>query len=156
MPVTRPAGLKICSSPTPGFTGRQEILSQMHAYFFHDIGNDMCLSCTGFCAGKSQISFKFIEECRLVMRIFPWEHLGKYSRRLRFISSALSKKSSHSFRCLASRSSASCSESPVPSAIAIFLRRAAIVSAVRASMKYTSEYVARQITVQGHNSATTI
>ena len=64
--VTRPAGLKICPPPTPVFTGRQDILSQMHAYFFHDIGKRHVFVLYGLGgAGKSQISFKFIEECQV-------------------------------------------------------------------------------------------
>jgi hypothetical protein len=65
MPSTR-AGLKRCPPPTPFFTGRKDILSQMHAYFSDNLGKRHVFVLHGLGgAGKSQIAFKFVEECRV-------------------------------------------------------------------------------------------
>jgi hypothetical protein len=65
VPSTR-AGLKRCPPPTPFFTGRKDILSQMHAYFSDNLGKRHVFVLHGLGgAGKSQIAFKFVEECRV-------------------------------------------------------------------------------------------
>ena len=65
MPSSR-AGLKRCPPPTPFFTGRKDILSQMHAYFSANLGKRHVFVLHGLGgAGKSQIAFKFVEECQV-------------------------------------------------------------------------------------------
>src|SRR5271170_5350971 len=65
MPSAR-AGLKRCPPPTPFFTGRKDILSQMHIYFSENLGRRHVFVLHGLGgAGKSQIAFQFVEECRL-------------------------------------------------------------------------------------------
>src|SRR3984957_20545554 len=58
-------GLRSCPPPTPVFTGREDVLSQMHVYFSGNIGKRHVFVLHGLGgAGKSQISFKFVEECQ--------------------------------------------------------------------------------------------
>src|ERR1700722_1873909 len=65
MPFSR-TDLRSCPPPTPVFTGRQDILSQMHAYFSNDVGKRHVFVLHGLGgAGKSQIAFKFVEECQV-------------------------------------------------------------------------------------------
>jgi len=65
MPSSR-AGLKRCPPPTPFFTGRKDILSQMHTYFSENFGKRHVFVLHGLGgAGKSQIAFKFVEECEV-------------------------------------------------------------------------------------------
>jgi hypothetical protein len=57
--------IRRCPPSTPVFTGRQDILFQMHAYFCEDLGKRHVFVLHGLGgAGKSQIAFKFIEECQ--------------------------------------------------------------------------------------------
>ena len=57
--------LKGCPSPTPVFTGRHDILSKMHAYFSTNVGKRHVFVLYGLGgSGKSQIAFKFVEECQ--------------------------------------------------------------------------------------------
>ena len=56
--------LKCCPPPTSVFTGRRDILDQIHACF-SDVGKRCVVVLYGLGgAGKSQIAFKFIEECQ--------------------------------------------------------------------------------------------
>jgi hypothetical protein len=65
MPSTH-AALKRCPPPTPFFTGRKDILSRMHTYFSDNLGKRHVFVLHGLGgAGKSQIAFKFVEECRV-------------------------------------------------------------------------------------------
>src|ERR1700722_2048433 len=62
-------GLRSCPPPTPVFTGRQDILSQMRASFSSDVGRRHVFVLHGLGgAGKSQIAFKFVEECQVASR----------------------------------------------------------------------------------------
>jgi hypothetical protein len=55
--------LRRCPPPTPVFTGRQDILSEMHNCFSSDIGKRHVFVLYGLGGiGKSQIMLKFIEE----------------------------------------------------------------------------------------------
>jgi len=59
-------GLRSCPPPTPVFTGREDILSQMHGYFSSNVGRRHVFVLHGLGgSGKSQISFKFVEECQV-------------------------------------------------------------------------------------------
>src|SRR3984957_18633645 len=54
-------GLRSCPPPTPVFTGREDILSQMHAYFSGNVGRCHIFVLHGLGgARKSQISFKYV------------------------------------------------------------------------------------------------
>ena len=65
MPSSR-AGLKRCPPPTPVFTGREDILAQMRTYFSNNLGKRHVFVLHGLGgAGKSQIAFKFVEECQV-------------------------------------------------------------------------------------------
>ncbi|HXP49251.1 MAG TPA: tetratricopeptide repeat protein, partial [Bacteroidia bacterium] len=56
--------LKSCPAPTGVFTGRQDVLSQMHAYFSSNIGMRHVFVLYGLGgAGKSQIAYKFVDMC---------------------------------------------------------------------------------------------
>jgi hypothetical protein len=56
--------LKSCPAPTGVFTGRQDVLSQMHAYFSSNIGMCHVFVLYGLGgAGKSQIAYKFVDMC---------------------------------------------------------------------------------------------
>ena len=60
------AGPKRCPPPSRVFTGRQDILSQMHRYFSANLGKRHVFVLHGLGgAGKSQIAFKFVEECEV-------------------------------------------------------------------------------------------
>jgi hypothetical protein len=51
------------------FTGREDVLSQMRAYFSGNIGKRHVFVLYGLGgAGKSQITFKFVEECQVTSR----------------------------------------------------------------------------------------
>ena len=79
VPSTR-AGLKRCPPPTPFFTGRKDILSQMHAYFSDNLGKRHVFVLHGLSgAGKSQIAFKFVEECQVDAKT------SRYARSMRQI-----------------------------------------------------------------------
>jgi len=59
-------GLRSCPPPTPVFTGRKDVLSQMHAYFSANVGRRHVFVLHGLGgSGKSQIAFKFVEECQV-------------------------------------------------------------------------------------------
>ncbi|KAF8573609.1 FabD/lysophospholipase-like protein [Ramaria rubella] len=62
-PVTcKKPHIKACPPPVNIFTGRQDILDQMHGYFFNDIGKRHTFVLYGLGgAGKSQIAYKFVE-----------------------------------------------------------------------------------------------
>jgi hypothetical protein len=65
MSFTR-AGPKRCPPPSRVFTGRRDILSQMHSYFSTNSGKRHVFVLHGLGgAGKSQIAFKFVEECQV-------------------------------------------------------------------------------------------
>ncbi|KAF8579258.1 FabD/lysophospholipase-like protein [Ramaria rubella] len=54
--------IKACPPPVNIFTGRQDILNQMHGYFSNDIGKRHTFVLYGLGgAGKSQIAYKFVE-----------------------------------------------------------------------------------------------
>ncbi|KAF8586125.1 TPR-like protein, partial [Ramaria rubella] len=54
--------IKACPPPVNIFTGRQDILNQMHGYFSNDIGKRHIFVLYGLGgAGKSQIAYKFVE-----------------------------------------------------------------------------------------------
>src|ERR1700739_3152438 len=54
--------LKACPAPTGVFTGRQDVLSKMHAYFSSDLGMRHIFVLYGLGgAGKSQIAYKFVD-----------------------------------------------------------------------------------------------
>src|ERR1700722_2273572 len=60
------AGPKRCPPPSPVFTGRQDILSKMRKYFSTNSGKRHVFVLHGLGgAGKSQIAFKFVEECQV-------------------------------------------------------------------------------------------
>src|SRR3984957_17045248 len=60
------AGSKRCPPPSRVFTGRQDILSQMHTYFSTNLGECRVFVLHGLGgAGKSQIAFKFVKECQV-------------------------------------------------------------------------------------------
>src|ERR1700722_14227538 len=60
------AGSKRCPPPSRVFTGRRDILSQMHTYFSTNLGKRHVFVLHGLGgAGKSQIAFKFVEECQV-------------------------------------------------------------------------------------------
>jgi len=66
MSSTTRAGPKRCPPPSRVFTGRQDILSQMHKYFSTNPGKRHVFVLHGLGgAGKSQIAFKFVEECQV-------------------------------------------------------------------------------------------
>ncbi|KAF8586138.1 FabD/lysophospholipase-like protein [Ramaria rubella] len=62
-PVTcKKPHIKACPPPVNIFTGRQDILNQMHGYFSNDIGKRHIFVLYGLGgAGKSQIAYKFVE-----------------------------------------------------------------------------------------------
>ena len=60
--------LRSCPAPTRFFTGRHEILSQMHVYFSKEEKHHVFVLYGLGGAGKSQIAFKFIEECQSDMK----------------------------------------------------------------------------------------
>jgi hypothetical protein len=58
--------LRSCPIPSPVFTGRKDILAAMHVYFSTDIGGrHVYVLCGVVGVGKSQIVYKFIEECQV-------------------------------------------------------------------------------------------
>ena len=63
--------LKTCPPPTIDFTGRADILSQLDEYFCasptsFDLGKQRVFVLYGLGgAGKSQIAFKFVEQCQV-------------------------------------------------------------------------------------------
>jgi hypothetical protein len=58
--------LRRCPIPTPMFTGRKDILAAMHVYFSTEIGRRHFYVLCGLGGiGKSQIVYKFIEECQV-------------------------------------------------------------------------------------------
>src|SRR3984957_16652093 len=60
------AGPKRCPPPSRVFTGRRDILSQMHKYFSTNLGECRVFVLHGLGgAGKSQIAFKFVKECQV-------------------------------------------------------------------------------------------
>jgi hypothetical protein len=60
--------LKTCPFPTRVFTGRRNVIDQMHAYFSSNIGMCHVFVLYGLGgAGKSQIAYKFIEESQFDM-----------------------------------------------------------------------------------------
>ena len=60
------AGPKRCPPPSRVFTGRQDILSQLHTYFSTNLGECRVFVLHGLGGvGKSQIAFKFVEECQV-------------------------------------------------------------------------------------------
>jgi hypothetical protein len=61
--------LRKCPLPSSNFTGRQDILAKMHAYFSSDRGKRHIFVLHGpGGVGKSEISLKFIEECQVDMK----------------------------------------------------------------------------------------
>lgn len=53
----------ICPLPNPDFTGRADVLSQMHAFFESGVGKQRVFGLYGMGgAGKSQLVFKFVDE----------------------------------------------------------------------------------------------
>jgi putative protein kinase ArgK-like GTPase of G3E family len=55
--------MKRCPPPSPTYTGRQDILRPMHAFFSTNVGKRHVLALHGLGgAGKSQTAYKFIEE----------------------------------------------------------------------------------------------
>ena len=58
--------LKMCPSPTRVFTGRQDVIDQMRAYFSSQSRPRHVFVLYGLGgSGKSQIAYKFIEEFQL-------------------------------------------------------------------------------------------
>jgi hypothetical protein len=56
----------MCPPPTPVFTGRRDIIAQMHACFFDGSEDRHVFVLHGLGgSGKSQIAFKFVKECQI-------------------------------------------------------------------------------------------
>jgi len=56
---------QLCPPPVASFTGRKDILNKMRSYFDTDCASQRIFVLHGLGgAGKSQLSFKFIEESR--------------------------------------------------------------------------------------------
>ena len=80
--VLRPAGqrpeLKHCPPSVPTFTGRDDILAQMHKCFFNSPPNQHIFVLYGLGgAGKTQIALKFVEMCQ-GEPVPRWVQLGSY------------------------------------------------------------------------------
>jgi hypothetical protein len=58
------AKTKVCPNPTKVFTGREDILLEMHAVFAEESGQLVYVLYGLGGIGKSQIAFKFIQECQ--------------------------------------------------------------------------------------------
>src|ERR1700722_5496421 len=66
MSSTTRAGPKRCPPPSRVFTGRRDILTQMHKYFSTNLGECRVFVLHGLGgAGNSQIAFKFVKECQV-------------------------------------------------------------------------------------------
>ncbi|KAK7052619.1 FabD/lysophospholipase-like protein [Favolaschia claudopus] len=60
---------KMCPLPVPSFTGRQEILDEIHQYFVQDLGSRKVFVLHGLGgSGKSQLAFKFVQQAQTSKR----------------------------------------------------------------------------------------
>ncbi|KAK7050313.1 hypothetical protein R3P38DRAFT_2604543 [Favolaschia claudopus] len=60
---------KMCLLPVPSFTGRQEILDEIHQYFVQDLGSRKVFVLHGLGgSGKSQLAFKFVQQAQTSKR----------------------------------------------------------------------------------------